>query len=610
MAYTVNVTGHPGSQADDIVYSGYHNIIDNSSNYITAIRNVIPKYSKITKVVARVPEFEKGYSWGSAKYWFADQSGNRIGKENKLSNYTNTNLSTDVTFYFQSETAQAGQFNTSKATGLRIYFKDTVPVDFVTRDPRLEYTYDKPIYILELALQETGTAYSHTGTSAKIYLNGSQCKWSSFGTLPNIQQRYEINTTNTTVTLSETHEPWENFLGWYSNGQCISTESTYNFTFGQNSITSYSPTSHSSYSGEYANITIIAKYEKIKYPIVAKDYNGTLIQEGYTYWGEKIASTFYPANPVRQPDNNFHYQSNDYLPSPRDTYYYGDVSEIIAQYIATPHSMSYALTTEGRRHHTCSGCEYNYFERPYDLCQENLFHFSDWVESDCKNMNQGSNSYDILNGTITITGNGDCYTMYGGGNNYYHIPITPGEEYIFKYNVLTTGTKQAFVFFYNSNGSAVNGVGISQPHIGKYDGQPIIFIAPEGATQLAIRVGVRDASTATFSNLIVCKTKHLRSLNETTSLIRRVYFADQAVSAIGNASSLTLTNAKRKGFDFNGWYNDENFSSLLSLPINLNSSKTIYPKWFERLGILGDKTIKIFNGTQQAKIFLGDQKLF
>ena len=596
MAYTINVTGHPGSQSNDIVYSGYHHIIDNSSNYITAIRNAIPKYSRITNVTAKVPEFEKGYSWGTAKYWFADQSGNRIGSENKLSNYTNTNLSIDVTSYFQSETAQAGQFNTSKATGLRIYFKDTVPVSFVTRDPRLEYTYEKPVYNLTVKNTDTAVGYLYTKTSAKISVNGVQFTYP--GENASQSYRYEVNTTNTTVVLSETHEPWETFLGWYMDNQCLSTSSTYNHIISQDTITSYTTSK-----------TITAKYDKVKYPIQAKDYDGTVFSTGHAYWGERISLSYYPTHPNRPPDSNNHYINNDYLPTPTD-FFYGDIAEIVAQYTAVPHSMSYVLTTEGRRHHTCSGCEYNYLERPYDLCQENLFYFSDWAESNCAKMNTGTLEYDISNATITITGTGDSYTMYGGSSNYYHMPITSGEEYIFKYNVLTTGTKQAFVFFYDANGNAVNGVGISQPHIGKYDGTPIIFTAPQGATQLAIRVGVRDTSTATFSNLIVCKTKHLRSLNETTSLIRRVYFADQAVSTIGNASSLTLTNAKRKGFDFNGWYNDENFSSLLSLPINLSSSKTIYPKWFERLGIFGDKTIKIFNGIQQAKIFLGDQKLF
>ena len=139
MAYTVNINGYDGSQADSIVYSGYHKIIDTNQVFIDRIRNAVPKYADVQSVTVTVPEFEKGYSWGSAKYWFADTSGNKITGESKLSNNTNYNLTTSITGYMQSKTAKAGEF--SSISGIRIYFKDTVPVDFVTRDPYLTYTF-------------------------------------------------------------------------------------------------------------------------------------------------------------------------------------------------------------------------------------------------------------------------------------------------------------------------------------------------------------------------------------------------------------------------------------------------------------------------------------
>ena len=586
MSYTTTISGYP-NQTTEIVYNGYHTVIDNSSTYTTKIRAAIPKYSEITNVLASA-EFEKGYSWASAKGWFATDTGTQIGSKHSLSNGTNTGKTTDVTSYFQSKTANSGEF-VSGTSAIRAYFDgDTVPVTFVTRDKCLIYTYNKPTYKLNIT-KNLGPGYYKVGTESKVFVNGSEptATYTDF----------TIETYDQTITLSETHGDCEKFTGWYDGDTLLSTNSTYSFTISQNSISSLTT---------YRVIT--AKFEKLVYTITAKDWDGTILATGQAYYGEEIGYTFLANSPTRKPDKNYHYVFSDWSPNVHTICY--EPIDQIAQYTAVPHSMSYTLTAEGRRHHNCSGCEYNFLERPYDLCQENLFYFSDWAESNCAKINTGTLEYNISNATITITGTGDSYTMYGGSSDYYHIPITSGEEYIFKYNVLTTGTKQAFVFFYDANGNAVNGVGISQPHIGKYDGAPIIFTAPEGATQLAIRVGVRDTSTATFSNLIVCKTKHLRSLNETTSLIRRVYFADQEVSTVGNSSTLILNNAKRKGFDFNGWFADEACSTSLNLPFNLTSSKTIYPKWFERLGILGNETIKIFEGNSKVEIFLGTQKLF
>lgn len=243
---------------------------------------------------------------------------------------------------------------------------------------------------------------------------------------------------------------------------------------------------------------------------------------------------------------------------------------------ATGHSYSTSLTAEGRKKYACH-CGHSYIERPYDIGLDNLFSFADWAESSCaKGSGSGSGSvaYNITNGTITLSGSGDFYTAYDGGSAYYCVPVTAGQEYIFRYDSVSTGGKQAFVFFYDSNSALIagaihNGVVQTSKWIGKYDGSHIIFTVPNGCVKVGIRLGLNGTGEATYSNIAIYKTS---VGNISNRQYRKSFFVGETVGS--------LYTPVKTGYSFEGWFTGENGAgSQVTSSLKFSQSTPIHSKW-------------------------------
>ena len=318
---TYTLTGY-GNETDETVYSGYHNVID--TNFHSTIRANIPKYARITNATVSA-EFEKGYSWAKAYGWFADQNGTMIGSKHSLSNGTNSNKTANVTSWFQSENASAGQFISGKTT-IRAYFDGTtVPVSFVTRKKQVTFTYDTPTYYLAI----NRDSYGGSGT---MLLNGVETFFSEH-TIP--------ITTSTNMVFNLEAIPDENsvFEGWYQNSVLVSTNPKYSITVNQDAISSFT-----------TNTSIIAKFKFIYYTVTLKNFDETTLYQTDVVHGYPFSyiDQYYQADnpnnypPKKSPDSNYHYNfigwnySNDYQVKSNLT--------AIAQYQAIPHAYSTTLS--------------------------------------------------------------------------------------------------------------------------------------------------------------------------------------------------------------------------------------------------------------------------
>lgn len=229
-------------------------------------------------------------------------------------------------------------------------------------------------------------------------------------------------------------------------------------------------------------------------------------------------------------------------------------------------------------------------KRSYDLNYENLFSFSEWAASGSAmnaKKDMGTVNYDLQNGTITVTGNGDIYTCYGGSDSYYHVPVTAGEEYTFSYDVSTTGanTKQVHIFFYDDNGNAVAYDG-SNNFKGDYNGNNMTFTVPNGCTQIDVRFGVTSGSSetaATFSNIALYSTARAEEIgleNWTNREYRKVFEYDELFPEANHYVPV------RPGYTFNKWSVDlngvgtvkEDLTTLSGVK-NIRTSYVLYSNW-------------------------------
>ncbi len=225
---------------------------------------------------------------------------------------------------------------------------------------------------------------------------------------------------------------------------------------------------------------------------------------------------------------------------------------------------------------------------PLDIGYDNLFSLAEWAKTDSNSVNSNATALnvDIMNGTIAVTGKSDAYTIYGGGNTNYTVPVTAGEEYIFTYDVTSTNdTYQAFVFFYNDAGEGVTSTVQNAPHIGVYNGAPITFTVPEGCTKVGFRVGICGTAegTATYSNIGLYKKSVYDAYAKDYAVIRVPFY-------VGDTTALTL-NPTRAGYTFTGWVDSE--GNTITSVAGLEASDTVYATWVQQLTV----QFKNYDGT-------------
>lgn len=415
MAYSYTILGN-GNQTSEIIYSGKHRVIDTSTSFTNQIRSNIPRYSEIVSATVS-GEMEKGSSWLTTAYaWFENlKNASRAGDKHKLSNGTNSNLTATVTGFFYSKAYQSGEFNTDSSNGIDFAFDaGTVPVTFVSRNKKVIYSFNKPTIALK--------AYLSASTGGHLEYGGSNVGNESSKT-------YEVNISSQSHAVTAVPDTGYECVGWsHGSGLAVGTISgnTLTFNFNDSSINAFST------SSQY-----YTSFRKKKYTITYKNYDGSTLTTKTVEHGDQIGTV--SVSPTKPYDATYHYVFSGWDKA-STTVATGNIT-VTAQYNSINHTFISSFTEEQRIKYECSDCGRIYYERPYDLCLENIFHFSDWAESDCMNIHNGTATYKIQNGTITITGSGDCFTLYGASSNYYTMPITPGEEYIFSYNVITTSGK-------------------------------------------------------------------------------------------------------------------------------------------------------------------------
>ncbi len=206
--------------------------------------------------------------------------------------------------------------------------------------------------------------------------------------------------------------------------------------------------------------------------------------------------------------------------------------------------------------------------------------------------NKGTATYNdgkitIVNGTIT---GGEAYTEYGSADHYYKVQLKPNTEYVFEYDVTTDVKSQAFMFFYNANGSnsepptnlsvQTNGGSWqskteSNSWFGNYGNAGtyhyvIKFTTGATTTQASFRFGntTNDPCESTFSNIRLIDSER--------------YYADAEYETFEDvykeyAYYGTLQTPVRNGYDFGGWYDAEN--NEVTAIDNATEHKSIFSKW-------------------------------
>jgi len=207
--------------------------------------------------------------------------------------------------------------------------------------------------------------------------------------------------------------------------------------------------------------------------------------------------------------------------------------------------------------------------RTYDVTYENMFSFSNWVNSASGVIGtpaKGTMTYDVNAGTITINNNGantqsephDHYTSYGFGNGHYNMTLVPGETYTFEYTASGGTADQVHIFFYDNDGNAVanpanRGSAFANAYGTGRSTSTITFTAPENATKAAFRFGTTVlGESVTFSDLFMYS--HTRG--DYADIAGWTDRPNRKVYPYGTALGTSLEVPVRPGHTFNGWWVD------------------------------------------------------
>lgn len=205
----------------------------------------------------------------------------------------------------------------------------------------------------------------------------------------------------------------------------------------------------------------------------------------------------------------------------------------------------------------------------YDVTYENLFSFSNWVNSNSGYVAtslKGTMTHDVTAGTIKFVNNAgntqadpnDHYSSQGFGNRHYNVTLTPGETYTFEYTTSGGTGDQVHIFFYDDNGNEIaNPANRGYPFANAYGSgngkSTITFTAPQNATKASFRFGSTVlGETVTFSDIVLYT--HTRGdlvdiANWTNRPVRKTF-------RYNNVLGTNLDVPARTGYTFNGWWVD------------------------------------------------------
>ena len=232
-------------------------------------------------------------------------------------------------------------------------------------------------------------------------------------------------------------------------------------------------------------------------------------------------------------------------------------------------------------------------DRTYDITYENLFSFSDWVNSKSSSaISNGTLTYDVAAGKITMvnsrtgateevtTASSSSRTSTARDTAYYSIPVTGGKQYTL--DAKRSGSTDIYLFWYDASGYTVGTFGAD--YLNETESKEV-FTAPTNATCVELRFD-NDAggSTVTFEDIAFYETDRATEIGLdawTTRPIRTVYNYGATFNLSG------LTTPVRPGYTFDGWYLDAAYATPYSnfdgsytfTTANSAASFPAYAKW-------------------------------
>lgn len=234
----------------------------------------------------------------------------------------------------------------------------------------------------------------------------------------------------------------------------------------------------------------------------------------------------------------------------------------------------------------------------YALKYDNLFSAYEFSRHSVNmTMNVANATVSYSSGAITVNSNGtekeDVYSNYNFADAPYLVTLEPDTEYVYEYDVVSDKGSQAFLFFYNEDGSGAYvtdrsvQVGSGNPtantenvtHFGNYTSTTtgshyvIRFTTPGSAIKVGFRFGNINSTTAesTFSNIRLVEADKYYTDVEGYTKTEDVYKE--------YASYGTLPTLSRAGYTFAGW-SDVNDIGITGATI-ATEHRTIYSQWNE-----------------------------
>lgn len=314
----------------------------------------IPPYSVVTKVEAYTDAYQT-IALGSTKtdlymYFCSRDDGNVLGDIDRVYNGIEvvpknswTHFSVDITSKCITTGVNPGRINVSGAVSFSFYQTCTVVRTLKLRDSRIMWTYTTPTFVISLSAGTGGTV-SGAGT-------------------------YEVGST---ATIKATPNAGYRFVKWNDGNTNAERQIT---------ITS------SDISANVTKLSYTATFEKIKYDVVFKNYDGTVLQTSQVEHGSTPSYT--GSTPTRASTAEYIYFFNGWSPS------VGAVTAATtytAQFTAT--KRSYTISASGSNGSVSGSGTYQYGSSvTLTAIPDNWYKFVKWSDGDTSNPR-----------TVTVTG--------------------------------------------------------------------------------------------------------------------------------------------------------------------------------------------------------------
>lgn len=222
----------------------------------------------------------------------------------------------------------------------------------------------------------------------------------------------------------------------------------------------------------------------------------------------------------------------------------------------------------------------------------NLFDYNEFMNSDSKNISNpdwGTIDFDIANQVFTVIGNGtydDVYSAYNSAGTY-KLDVSDSTSYTFEYTAKGTVKNQAFVFFYDENGTPIN-VGENYKYL--YNGTEmtaaadqyfvcryetpdggttkLTFTPPAGTVRVDFRFGVTLGSES-------CDFKKIAFYE--TSKANNFIVADDVVYG-SSFDEIAISTPDVDGMHFGGWFVDKECTTSVSTIGTITQNINLYAK--------------------------------